>query len=493
VKKIIFIIWLLSLSLLSSCIGKNPTSNDENPQSADENISQSQIADAEKTREEALQIAVQSKIEMMRKRLALKGLIIDWDAYYRDGQIALALVNYLEFYRKNPDDQLILEKLWDVYFNMNKYNSSYEYYSKIENPNDYHLNQMALSKIYDVNYDDLGEIKATQKFLRKNLENEEQAFYYINSLDCAIDFHNCKVSFNDYFWPETNENKNGTWTLTNFSKLTDIRISIENYRNFRVDQVYLKDAYIVASWYSNDLYSLSAYMWENILSYKPWYKPILKIVAQSYFQLWQYEKARATLLKYQAIDDEDDAVNYMLGIINTQMRDYVLANIYLSKAIDLGSPKSIEIRRQLIHNFYQLDNGVNILLEFQKLIENEENYTANDLWLGIYNHILEWDYETALSWAKLWMIKFPENWWNFYAYQAWILREQWQIEIADSLLKIWIEKYPENAFILINLWYTALAREEKWSAISYFKTVQRNFPNTEFALSAQKELDIISQ
>lgn len=440
------------------------------------------------------QESVQSKIETIRKRLALKWLIIDGDWYYREWKIAQALVKYLEFYRQNPEDQLILEKLWDAYYNLHKFSSAHSYYTKIQDPTENILDKTARSLLHEVDLSDPTSVRETRLTLREILPEWEILDYYDTSLSCTLDFHNCKLDLNEYFWPwETQEETYGSGSEISFAKLWDLKTAIQNYRNFQVDQVYLKDAYIVASWYTHWLYNISSHMWEEILWYKPWYKPILKLVAQSYFELWEYEKSREILLKYQDIDDEDPAVNYLLWVIYTQIGEYILANIHLSKAIKLQSPESLEIRRQLIHNFYQLDNQNNILKEFQNLIENEENYIPEDLWLGIYNHILEWDYETGLNWAKLWIEKFPEEAGNFYAYQAWIHREQWELELADSVLQIWNEKFPDTPFILINLWYTALEQGKKWAAIGYFKTILRDYPNTEFALSAQQEIDILSE
>ncbi len=491
--KKLFLLLFIAFSILSSCsFWENNESYTETENSW--SLSQGSLISPEEEKEQKTQDSIQNKIDTIRKRLALKGLIIDGDSYYREWQIALALVKYLEFYRKNPDDQLILEKLWDAYFSLNKYTSSYSYYSKIENPSEVILDKTALSLLHETDFDNVVAIKSTQTKLKNILPEWELFYYYNTSLECALDFHNCKLALNDYFWPNENtETQSGSINQMTYSKLIDLQSAIENYRNFRVDQVYLKDAYIVASWYSNGLYSLSAHMWEKILWYKPGYKPILKIVSQSYFELWEYENSREILSKYQDIDDEDSAVNYMLWIIHTQLKDYVLANIHLSKAIKLDSPKSLEIRRQLIHNFYQLDNQSNLLKEFKDLIENEEDYTSDDLWLAIYNHILQWDYETALWWSKLGIERFPDDAWNFYAYQAWILRDKWELQLADSLLQTWYEKYPDNPFVLINLWYNAIELNKKWSAVSYFKTILKDYPDTEFAVSAQREIDILSE
>ena len=489
-QKILFILLLFSFTVLASC--EQNVQDEQLPIEDAEIIIQEEISE-EEARKQANQETVQNKIETIRKRLALKWLIIDGDGYYREWHIAQALVKYLEFYRKNPEDVLILEKIWDSYFSLNKYGSSLNYYLKIQEPSSKILDKIGLSLLYETDFNDVVSVKSTQKKLASIIPEWEILYYYTKSLDCTFDFHECKKDLWNYFWPESTTNEEVVHIEPTYEKLLSLKQAIENYRNFQVDEVYLKNAFIVASWYSNDLYSLSAHMWKNILWYKPGYKPILKIVAQSYFELWEFESAREMLAKYQDIDDEDPAVNYMLWIIHTQLRDYVLWNIHLSKAIKLWSLESLEIRRQLIHNFYSLENSNNLLSEFKSLIENEPDYTYNDLWLAIYHHILQWEYNTALKWAKLGKEKFTDNAGNFYAYEAWILREKWELELADSLLKLWIQKYPDNAFILINLWYTALELDNIWASVSYFKQVEKNHANTEFALSAQTELKTLSQ
>lgn len=491
------VIWILSilLFLLSSCsLGSQDIDIKDTTQAAWSQEENKNLT-TEELKEENTQKAIENKIETIRKRLALKWLIIQWDAYYREGKNTLALSQYLKFYRENPEDNVILEKIGDTYFNMHKYISSYNYYSKIQNPNNDILDKIALSLVLDTNFKDIGNIKGQQIKLLSEIPSSDIQYYYTTSLECSIDFHKCKLDFWEYLFPEvwSEENQWESKKEIEYKKLLSIKSAIENYRNFQIDQVYLKDAYIVASWYSEGLYSLSAHMWEQILSYKPWYKPILKIVAQSYFEMGEYEKSREVLLKYQAVDDEDPAINYMLGIIYTEQDDYILGNIHLSKAIKLWSKESLEIRRQLIHNFYELDNQSNMLKEFQDLIENESEYTAQDLSLGIYNHILAKEYEIADSWSEMWKERFPDEAGNFYAYQAWILREKWDFLQAESILQQGLEKFPENPFILINLGYTALALEKKWSAVSYFKNIQVKYPDSQFAQQAEVELLNLSQ
>jgi len=491
-RKIIFIYIILSCFFLNSCVGiLGQESSENNPTlSWSQQISSQSPQDTEKQTQDS--DIIQNKIETIRKRLALKWLIIQWDWYYREWKNTLALSKYLKFYKENPQDTLVLEKIGDAYYNIQKYSSALKYYSEIKNPGENILDKIGLSISAGTDFNNVEQVKLQQIQLIDALPEWELRYYYDISHKCSLNFHKCKLEMGEYFWPEWE-----SWDLWDrditHNKLQNIKTAIENYRNFQVDQVYLKDAYIVAAWYSDEMYNLSSHMWEQILSYKPWYKPILKIVAQSYFEMWEYEKSLEVLWKYQAIDDDDPAVNYMLWIIYSERSDFILANIHLSKAISLWSKDSLEIRRKLIHNFYQLDNQANIIQQFENFIENEADYTYSDLGLGIYNQILSQRYDIAWDWSKLWQETFPEHAGNFYAYEWWILRETGDYLWSQRVLSLAAENFPDNPFLLINLGYTALKLNNKGAAVSYFKQVQLKHADTQFAQRAQEELNTLSQ
>lgn len=455
---------------------------------ADENISPEEQRDINNKE------IVREKIEIIRKRLALKWLIIEGDSYYRDGQLPLALKKYLEFYTNNSYDPLIIDKLGDTYFEMKKFSSAYNYYIKIKNASDEIKEKTAQSLVLMTKIHDLASVEDVQNKL-KQLELPEEIFLYHSiSLSCSIDFHACKKDFWEYFWPESTPS---SWSgpqepEVNYKKLSRIKDAIINYKNFQIDEVYLKDAYLIWAWYSNGLYSLSAYLWEQLLEEKINYKPILKIVAQSYFELGEHEKAREVLLTYYEIDDEDIWVVYLLWIVNSKLREYVLANIYFNKALDLWYDDAAHIHRQLIHNFYTLENDVSMLDSFVSLID-QDNITQNDLSLWIYYHIIHEKYPQALTWALKWKKLFGLESGIFHAYEWWILTEKWKYEQAQLILQQGLDIDSDNPFVLINFGYNALARENKWEALIYFKKILSLAPDSEFAENATKEIEKLSQ
>ncbi|NDK09377.1 hypothetical protein GW846_01210 [Candidatus Gracilibacteria bacterium] len=432
---------------------------------------------------------VQQKINSIKKRLALKGLIIEGDGYYRNQQLPLALKKYLEFYKQNSNDDLVIQKLGDTYFELKKYGSALNYYKLLGQLNTDTKKKLALSYIAS---NDITQSTIQNEFKTlmeaKNF-NEQELFYYTQSLSCIGDFHQCKLGFGEYF---DTLDANGIAREISYEPLIDLKKSLENYVNFQVDEVYLKDAYMISSWYSNGLYSLAIDLGNKLLLEKINYKPILKIVAQSEFELGNYEQARKELGKYYAIDEKDSAINYILGIVNEKLKDYVLANIYFQKSLDLGYNPSIDARRHIIHNFYLLQNDKSLLQAFKKMVEEEKNLQKEDLALAIYYHIIFESYDKAFLWSKKGQELFPEDG-DFFAYEGWILREEGKLKEALSSLQAGGIIDEKNPFIFINIAYTVQELGNIPGAKIYFAKVISIAPKSDFASQAKAELTALEK
>lgn len=489
-------IYILVLIFLWSC-------NIFNTQTTENHTQSGTIAEPlVKSEKEKNAEIVKNKIETIRKRLALKWLIIDGDSYYRDGQLPLALKKYLDFYEQNKNDDLIKAKIWDTYFEMKKFSSAITYYDKIKNISIESSNKRTLALWYNTDLENPISRNELLWTLQNTYNGNEQGFYHTNSLECIKDFHRCKLLFWEYFWPEEiSSEENGfeiVWEdvqdepVISYDKLRHVKEAIENYRNFRLDDVILKNTYILWAYFSDEMYNLCIVLWKNILSERPDYKPVLKIIAQSYFELWRYEEARTALWEYYKIDDEDPAVTYMLGVVNTKLWDLVLSNIYLSKALSLWYESDTQIYRQLVHNYYKLENDEKIRSTFKDMLKFDDDYEAIDLSLAIYYHILDEDYATALAWSKVGQEKFQESG-DFYGYEWWIYRERGDIEASLQILERWRELDDANPFIIINTAYSMLANDKIWAALILFKRVAADHPNTEFASIAESEIRAISE
>jgi len=62
----------------------------------------------------------------------------------------------------------------------------------------------------------------------------------------------------------------------------------------------------------NRNYPISILLSKELLKQKKNYKPILKIIAQSYFELNKLEEANKYLLEYAKIDSKSPDISYMI-------------------------------------------------------------------------------------------------------------------------------------------------------------------------------------
>ncbi len=429
---------------------------------------------------------VREKIENIKKRLALKGLIIEWDTYYRNREHTLALEKYLEFFKEHPDDPLIIEKIWNTYLETYEYSSALKYYRQIPDPSTSIKIRITDTIIYAADLSSSqGRLKARKEIDSIKLP-DDLYFYYQNSIKCIDDFITCKIEFKDYFLAGIRQDENGE-EITLHPKLQWTKDALENYDNFQLEEEYLEDAYIIWSLYTQWLYPISIELWNRLLKTKTDYKPIIKIIAQSNYELWRFQIAKDILTSRYEADSDDPSVAYLLGVINGKLWEYILANIYFKKALKIWYEPSINARRQLIHNYYLLENDENMLRAFAELVDEEPQIEKEDLWLAIYHHIIHDKYAIAQDWSKKWQELFPESS-NFYAYESWVLREKWDYDTALWILQDGLNIQWDNPFILLNIWHTLLEKGNLVWAKRYFTQAVETAPDSQFAVQAKNEL-----
>ncbi len=444
----------------------------------------------EKTQQEINQEIVRGKIEKIKKRLALKDFITQWDEYFRNSQLSEALKNYLIAYRKNPKDEKIIQKLGDTYFEMKKFNAAQKYYNLLRDYPTFEKEKTALTYLYGT---DLSGSWATQQLI-KNLEElelgEDEQMYYNISLWCISDFEACKEQYEDYRY-ETLENGDIVSREITNPKILEILSAFENYENFQLEQEYFRDALIIGAFYKNKNYPVSIHLSENLLKEKPNYRPILKILADSYYGLWDYKNAKKYLWEFYELDTSDAGVAYLLGVIHWEEWDQVLSNIYLKKALENGYTPTINIRRQLIYNFFILGSDNDLLNGFNEMVTEEPDLEKSDLELAIYYSILHGEYDRASLWAQKGTQLYPEEE-NFHWYLWWIYLDKWFNKRARESLNSWLEMNPINPFLVYNM---GLLEKQTWNipwAIVYFKQAKKIAPNSDFSSKADEQIKDIS-
>ncbi len=408
-------------------------------------------------------------IENNRKKYEARWLIISWTIHIKNDEYILALRNFLKAYNNQPWNSNLEKRIADTYYLMKNWWQAFKYYQKIKTNLNY-KNQYINSFFYSL---DTNKLKNDKNYLSwtinniKNLKllNNQEKFYYSNSLECINDFSLCKKNFQDYIAKNKEQIKNNPY-------LEHINNALNNYKNFKIDELYFKNTLIIWAFFQNNLYPVVIILWKNILTNKPNYKPILKMIAQSYFELWDYKNAKKYLTKYYALDSNDKDVLYLLALISQKTHDYVLSSIYLTKAKKLWYEPKSNIDRLQIYNAYILDDNQKILVNFDNLINDQKLPLYNDLILATYYNIINWNIKKGEKYADLWIKLYPKIE-DFYWFKWWVLINQNKLDEAEKLLQKWYNINSNNALICLNLGRVEYKKNNKIMAMLYYKKAIR--------------------
>lgn len=444
-------------------------------------INQTKTKSQEEKIQETSQKDWQDKVKTLRKRLSLKGLLIKWDYFLDNAQPKYALQKYLLAYKEAPDDEKIIRKIADTYFEINSFKNSTIFYSKLLNSPEIDNERYIFSMIYSSDY---SKTEKTFSYIEniKSLDiPDEEKFYYTNSLYCLIDFHECKVKFNDYLFDSEKE-------ITH-AGLLNIKEAIQKYRDFGSWEIYFKDLNLANAFVNNKLFPISAYISEQILKQKPNYLSALKIWGKSLFELWEYENANLMLKKVYKIDPSDKNLAYILWVINFELKDYETSNLYLHASLKTN-PNDIDILRKIVYNYHLIWDDTNLLNFFERIIDTGLA-SQNDFYLWIYSAIRWENYLKWVKWANIWQEKFPKD--EMFRWYYWWIYREWD-EINESLkhLWYWYKVNPRNPFITLNYWLTYMSKWDYKLAKWFFeKTIEINW-DWEFWSIASENLKVIN-
>ncbi len=426
---------------------------------------------------------VSSKIEELRQKYALRWLIYEGEAYLQNDQYNLAIKQFMDALEKNPWSDFLVEKIADTYFEMHKYDSAYSYYKKIASPSENIKDKTFLSLLYSKKFDIRNSINILEKEIKDLSFLEEKAFYYKTIIWCSFNLHECKKKFQDEF--------SKTKERVSFAPLKEIQESFKNYENFQLEDMYYKDSLFVGSIFKQKLYPLVIQVWLDLNKQKPDYRPIIQMIAQSLYEIWEYTSAKKWLELYLKFEPNDKNAWYMMGVINLKIWEYILSNIQLIKASELWYEPKIQLKRRLAYNYYILQQQDRMLSELHSIITETDSFEQEDLYLALYYHIIHNQLDIAIKIAEIGNRQFPDDA-NIYGYYGWIFKEKWDIVSAEQYIQIWLDKDPLNIFLLLNMGYIY---KEKWvteKALIYFNKVIKEAPKSEFARQAQGVLEELS-
>ena len=482
-KKILIILTIILLTiiwanyLVENYLGKTISNQTEIKKKIEEK--KAEIKKKKITKEQ-----IKEKLLTLRKRFEWKWLIQKWDTYLANKQNILALDSYLKFLKHNPKDKIVIKKIGDTYFDMHKYPSAFNYYKKLIGTKIIDNKKIARTYFLTLPKD---RTKLNFQEIYSNIEkfklDKEDTFFYKTAIECVFNKDTCQAKFKKstqyYSWKNQN--------------LLYIKEAFNNYNSFKVKEQYFLDTQILAALFKAELYPITNILAKDILKEKPKYLPVIKILAKGYFEVWDDKEAKKYLLQFNEINKaewnpEDVKVDYLLWIININLHEYLLSNIYFNRARKLWYPDETEISRRLIYNYYLADRNLEMIKEFKNLIENWKNLTDIDYSLAIYYALINKKTILANKWVDKALKLYPKNE-NFYWYKWWILKENWEYEQAEEYLKKWLKINIANPLINLNLWIIEANKGNLFQAKIYFKNTIAEDPNWDFWKFATKQLE----
>lgn len=426
---------------------------------SEEEVSQGEVVlDLEEIEKLRRKQIIEEKIKNLRQKYAVRWLIAEWDALLEKNKNLLALKLFLSAYKKNPENEALVKKIWDSYFAMHKYSSAYRYYKKITNP-EVHDEKYYFSFLYKNKNFSPENIEQLASGIDDFWSSEQEKYFHEQNVLCITDFHLCKKNFWEYFSVQEGEEEK---EITE-EKLLLVKQTIENYENFQLDDVIYKNALLAGAYMQMELFPFSIHFWKQILEIRPDYKPVLKILAKSYLELWDFENAGEYLTRFYKIDEKDAEVLFLLWVTYQEKKEYLLSNIYFEKSLHQGY-ESLPIRRFMVMNAYKMENYSGMLSVMEDILE-KESPSEQDYILGIYFHILYDASDVIAPFIQQWRKKYPESDYLL-AYQAWSKREREDFVWAKEDFRAVLQKNPDNPLALLNLgqilaseWQSDEARE----------------------------------
>lgn len=426
---------------------------------------------------------IKSKLEIIKNRLKLKDIISKWDNYFQNDQLWLALIQYKIALNKTPDDYKIIEKIADIYFELKNFKESLTYYEKLINIQWFNKEKYILSLIYSNDILKKSWRESIIYQIEKNINDKEITFFYKNTLFCIEDFHQCKKNFDEKIITDKDNLKT--------TELNEIKHAIKTYTDFWLVDLYYKNSLIVWAFMKLKLYPISIFLWKKLLEERNDYKAILQIIAQSYFEIWNYEKSQYYLKKYFELTPNDPNAAYLLWIINLKNKEYIISNIFLNKALLLKYNDSINVKRKLAYNYFMLWDKEKMFKTFDDMIKYEKNITKDDVNI-IINQAIENNISNKLpEWIKAWIKLFPKEA-IFYAYMWKLELDNWKLSLATIYIKKWLKIDDKNQTLNYILWLIYIKENKKEEAKTILQKAYDADKKSNLSKEIKKELDNIS-
>lgn len=256
---------------------------------------------------------------------------------------------------------------------------------------------------------------------------------YQVSWTCETAFIDCENSIKKYPY--------------DYEPINNLKKALEDFKTLQNTDVNYKEALLIGAFYKNKDYSTVIRVGANLLTRKPDYKPILKIIGFSAYLTNQYDRAENALKKYKTLDSKDAEVDFLLGLIYFDRKDYKLSNLYFNNAVTGGyMPKNV-VERKLAYNYGVLGLNENMFQVLGHLLENSD-VSELDITNALFLVLTEKQLPLAQKWVKIGMDKFPSSP-DILSLRAWYMRLAGNPDTALVILDTILAKNPNHLIALV--------------------------------------------
>lgn len=428
---------------------------------------------------------LEKKYTLLKENEIYKRSIESWDNYFVENRLISALQKYQAAKKIVPNDKELDIKIADVYFELKRYESAFKYYKNNDAVAGFSKEKEVLALFY-ANYNlsekDVESIKQEIKDLDFD---EEEWVYYLNSLQCVLDFSKCKKYYQDYFAlsPERE------FELIELQRLKD---GIDAYIGSGTDDLNFKNALIIWKFFENKHYAMVVNLWKDLLEDFPDYDPVIQMLAKSYYELGEYELAHNTLKPLHETKLSDAKIAYFMWIINLKRKFFLSSSIYFNKALEAWYEPKIEAKRKLVYNYFLIENKEKMYSMLNDLLYQDDVNEA-DFALGIHQALQDKKYDIALEYAKRWSVKFPESA-TFYSYIWDIYFKEGKVDLASEAIEKWKIIDPKNIAIVYYDGKVLMESKKYDEAFLAFKRVlSLSKGQWEYSVEAKKQLLLIQE
>ena len=266
---------------------------------------------------------------------------------------------------------------------------------------------------------------------------------YQVSWTCETSFIDCESSIKKYPY--------------DYEPINNLKKALEDFKTLQNTDINYKEALLIGAFYKNKDYSTIIRVGANLLTRKPDYKPILKIVGFSAYLTNQYDRAENALKKYKTLDSKDAEVDFLLWLIYFDRKDYKLSNLYFNNAVTGGyMPKNV-VERKLAYNYGILGMNDNMFQVLGHLLENPD-VSELDITNALFLVLTEKQLTLAQKWVKIGMDKFPSSP-DVLSLRAWYMRLAGNPDTALIILDDILQKNPNHLIALVQ---AGIIHAEKW-------------------------------